>query len=524
MKVVTTLYSDSPSVLALEALLPGGLETLPSEVARALGQDQESEALSLANAMYARTQGKSLLDVIIYGVLLTYRELGDEALGVVRRGLEHHADAISLQLLQIDALTAAGRDEAALSLMEALLDVPMQEARHWAFLGDLFWDAAMSDQAAVAYENAVQRGTQSPETVLRLADIYVDAERHYEAAELFETAGRLAPDEVSLWLGACEAWILLEEWDRAVHAAKRCTTLDPDDSDCWSLLGIAHRERGDVEEAIDAFRRAQTLSPDEPVVWLNLGGVQLSAGLPEDARASYAVAARLDPEDVEAINGMVAAAYDLGDMELAQRLAREALELAPDHADSWYNLGAIALSLRQGAEAREALEEARSREPGNPRLVATLATAMLLEDEIDEALNLLGEALGDVDDDAELLLDFAQIMFRHGGPARVLELLERVTCTDPIWSVMVPIYEFLARGLRGDTDFAAALVTEFVKRVEASPDTIPVFWDFDELERLGFSLPDDLRKTFLDMHAVLEGRRDPDSLNQGEPNLRETTP
>lgn len=501
---------DMSAVSSFEALLPGGLKSLPQEVGGLLQRDDYSGALKAANESYSGTQGRNLIDVLVYAILLTHRELAEEALGVLRRGFTYHADEVALQLAQIDALFASGDYEAATALMDALREVPMTNPRHWAYLGDMFWDLDARDEALHAYEQATSRGSDAPDVALRLADLYADEERFHEAAEQFERAGRLAPSDPHIWMAVAEAWMGLDEWDRAVRAAERTVGLAGDDPDAWSLLGAARREAGELAEALEAFEKARNLDPDNAVQWLNLGGLQLELGLADEARQSYQRAASLDSSEVEAFNGMVVAAFDLGDLEMAERLARRAVEIAPENPDSLYNLGVVALSMRRAEQARQAFARARELEPSNPHLTAGLATAVLLEGHVDEALELLDEALELVHDDAELVLEFAQFLFRHGGAARVIEFVERVKCDDPTWRVVVPMFEYLARALRRDEGFMPPLVRRFVDAVRAEPQAIPVLWDFEEVERLSFALEDGVRERFLDMLAVLDGRKDVD--------------
>ncbi len=508
-----TEFDDSPAILSLAALVPGGLASLDPEIIELLGRDDYSAALKVANERYGISEGRHLGAALTYAILLTHREIVDEALGVLRKSMTFHAHEISLQLAQIDALFARGDYDSATALMEALGEVAMTDVRHWAYLGDMFWDTEAPGPAARAYEEATRRGSDDPDVALRLADLYADEERFWDAAEQFERAGRLAPSDAHVWAAVTEAWMGLEAWDRAAHAAKRTTKLTPDEPRAWALLGSVHREAGDPGEALRAFERARNLDPDDPVHWLNLGALQLDLGLPDSARQSYQRAASLDTNDVEAINGMVAAAYDLGDVELAARLARRAVVVSPEHPDALYNLGVVALSLHEAAEAYEAFNQALQADPDNAHMLAGRATALLLQGDVEGALASAEHALRCESSDAELVLEFTQFLFRHGGAQIVLDFVGRVVCEDPIWAVVVPVFEYLAHALRRDTDVDAA-VLRFVEAVRANPETIPVMWDFDELDRLSYGLADGDRNRFLEILAVLDGRREVDTLGQ----------
>lgn len=506
-------FDDSPALVSLSALVPGGLEGMDPAVIEALARDDYSAALKAANERYANTTGRDLIGALTYAVLLTHRELADEALGVLRRALEHHAHEPALQLAQIDALFARGDHDAAVALMEGMADVSMVDDRHWAYLGDMFWDIDEPDAAIRGYEEATRHGSTDIDVPLRLRELYADKGEYWDAAEQLERAGRLAPDSEHIWAGVTEAWLSVGELERAAHAAARTAKLSPDNPRVWAMLGAVHREAGDPGEALRAFEKARKLDPDDPVHWLNLGGLQLDLGLPDEARQSYQRAASLNTDDVEAINGMVAAAYDLGDVELAARLARRALALDPEHPDSLYNLGVVSLSLHDAEGAEDAFTRALTIDPENAHLLAGLATSMLLQGKLEAAISTAEDALEFDRSDAELVLEFTQFLFRHGGAESVLDFVERVECDDPVWVIVVPVFEYLAQALRRDDD-AEAAVSRFVDAVEANPDVIPVYWDFDELERLSYGLDDDERGRFLDILAVLDGRREVESLSR----------
>lgn len=500
---------DAPALTSLAALLPGGLGEVDATVARHLRSNDLAEALKTANARYAQSQGRNIRDTLTYAILLTHRELASEALGVLRKGMTYHAADIGLQLAQVDALFAGGDLDAAAALMEAL-SVSLREPRHWAYLGDMYWDLDERESARAAYEEATTRGSQAADVALRLADIYADDGMFWEAAECFERAGRLSPSDPHIWFAVTEAWLGLGAWERAVYSATRTTKLAADDDEAWALLGAAQREAGSPGDALTAFERARNLDPMNPTHWLNLGGLQLELGLPEQARQSYLRASSLDATEVEAINGQVAAAFELGDVDLARQLAARALKVEPDNADALYNLGVISLSLHDAPQARDAFERGLRNSPLNPHMIVGRATSLLMMGEVDEAVVAVHTALEFEATDVELILEFVELLFRHGGTDEVLRFLESAVCDDPAWEVVLPVFEFTARALRREPVDAAT--QRFVDAVMQHPEILPVPWDFEEVARLGFGLDPWVQQRLDVIIAILDGRDDIETL------------
>lgn len=105
-----------------------------------------------------------------------------------------------------------------------------------------------------------------------------------------------------------------------------------------------------------------------------LGQLQVAAGRPgdseilrarhharsgrfEEAAAEFERATRLAPERFEAHSGLGITLHHLKRSEPAMQAYRAALRIDPDHPDTWYNLGLVALALGRRDEAVRAAEQ-----------------------------------------------------------------------------------------------------------------------------------------------------------------------
>jgi Flp pilus assembly protein TadD len=172
------------------------------------------------------------------------------------------------------------------------------------------------------------------------------------------------------------------------EAARFCLkVLDTDERNgqAWHVLAISHEARKDFPTALSCYEAALTLLPGSSTVLLNLSRLALTMGLSEVAERLIRALLVSDPGNPEGTNnlaialaaqGRVDESIDLlrrflegqhghpnllntlgglvsetGDLETANLLFSEALQMAPGMASAAYNLGDTLLVMGQAAEA-----------------------------------------------------------------------------------------------------------------------------------------------------------------------------
>ncbi len=499
---------DTSLAVTFNALLSKGTDSLRLGVAKALFRDDMSLALKEANAEYANRGARDLDVALTYAILLTHRELTEEAIGVLKKAIEYHSHNAALQLAQIDLLLARGDMEAAKDLTEALSNVSFNEPRHIAYLGDAYLSMNMLPEALAAFTSALDLGLNDAMVASNAAQLLAEQGDVVGCAEMYERAGRIAAINPEYYLRAADAWLDADVNDRAILAYRRVVKMMPDNAHAWTFLGFAYRESDELEDSLEAFQRAYKLEPDDMESLLNVAHALLEVGQSEEARRFYEMASIRDPEEVEAVNGMVAAAFELGDIEMAEQLGRRAVAMNPENPDNQYNLGVILLSINRNTDAETHFQAALDLSPDEPRYAIALAQILLRKGETEEAMKSAALVTQTIVGDATGIFEFSRDLVRLGGADRVLEFINAVETFDPRWKPVKSIIEYLAHGLRREDSAYAACLDEFRAAVEASPEIIPVMWDFEEIERLALGIEPDQKKTLEIMIAVLEGRRD----------------
>lgn len=166
---------------------------------------------------------------------------------------------VAMQVRELGALVEAGRNEEAMRLAAALLEV---------LPGD-------------------------PIVLTCLGATLIASRNYREAQECFEQVIRAAPTFARGWTGFGTALGKRERHHHAVQALNQALALSPLDIDALGALGTSLRALNRHEEAIDCFRRIIAME-DGPTVRHNMGTALLELGRAEEAREELhrALAAR----------------------------------------------------------------------------------------------------------------------------------------------------------------------------------------------------------------------------------------
>ncbi len=176
------------------------------------------------------------------------------------------------------------------------------------------------------------------------------------------------------WAGLCEAWLgkyVVESdtahFEAAEAACERALSIDADAIEVNVALSRLYRHHGEFELAETEARRALTVDPDNVDGLIELGQILGLEGKLEEAEFALLKAARLQPGYWPAHNSLFRFYRSLdmseGHLERAVRHAMRVVELEPEVASAWNNLGTAYHSLQQYDAAKTAWDRALELEP-----------------------------------------------------------------------------------------------------------------------------------------------------------------
>lgn len=163
------------------------------------------------------------------------------------------------------------------------------------------------------------------------------------------------------------------EYEEAARLYSKILSGKPRHLDANYLLGTLYAECGDCEKAKKYLERAAQIDPRSPMVQVNLGNVYRQAGEPELAVKSFTRARQAMPNLYQAHLGLGSVLLQLDqDLEMASACLREALSLAPEVPEIYYQIGLLSKKLGKLDEALELLESARDMNPNIPGIDAEI--------------------------------------------------------------------------------------------------------------------------------------------------------
>lgn len=237
--------------------------------------------------------------------------------------------------------------------------------------------------------------------------------------------------------------------EAAIKTYQRCLVLSPDRPEIHNNLGTALDQAGRLQEATLCFRRALALDPSYVRPLVNLGKVLRLQGQPSEAVASLGRALSLSSDNPSALTNLGFALADLGQRQDAILALRRATDLAPGLAEAHHGLGRVYLDSGDTGAAAVSLQRAVALKPALVEASLLLATSLLAQQRLPEALRSVETVLQRTPDNAEALAVALNCSLRMCDWGKVEHILQRSRALDSGTSHTQP---FLLMAISDDPD------------------------------------------------------------------------
>lgn len=220
---------------------------------------------------------------------------------------------------------------------------------------------------------------------------YLGAEGNLEDAvgEYLEAAMRSGDPAIAR--RATQVAYAAEAWQQAAMAADRWALLDPDNIAAHESATVAMLLIGDYMGAEFQIMHILDLMGDSTEAWLLVSNLLSQAGSPEqaDAMLEQILLTRGTVDSAEVLYARSQLAVRSRDLKRAFELARQAVELNPEHAEFLAWAGRLALNLKLTETGLEYVRRAWLLEPENHDLALAYADLLARNGHEDEARSVL---------------------------------------------------------------------------------------------------------------------------------------
>lgn len=234
-------------------------------------------------------------------------------------------------------------------------------------------NSAISDCA-----EALQTGQSPAAACRRLGDILQGLGRFQETIFWHTTALEETPNLSALYVNLGRLCIKQRRWDQATLYYQQAIQHDPASATAYRSLGHLHAYQGQSEQALECRYQALMLRPDwaTPQNQLKLGNLFLSAKQVERAIECYERSLQLQPSFQTHYNLAVTLTAQER-WEAAKTAYQNALEINPDHAESYYGLCKVAEQENDLQQALFNCQRAVELSPNSFAACYTLGTLLL---------------------------------------------------------------------------------------------------------------------------------------------------
>lgn len=456
---------------------------LASQVASMLLQHGEvPEALGVLKDAYKCNPGSAALALRIAGIYVVSLRKFEPAERYAAQALQSAPDFIEPYQLLYSIRVAAGRPDAAQSLLRQAAGRRNEDPEFWAGLGDLCMrqalvdgkgrDEAASAAALAHYRRAADLGRQDPVVLQRALSFFFGGSHYEDAVSCARRLLVLQPDDTLSREKLALVLSSLGRDDEAVAELEAVVAENPASLLAYRAHGEILLRRGDTRGAVSKFEKALALHDEDPRLYLELADLCLKAGdteraahwlgearekfgrLPElpfyegqllaqlkrwrEALNAFDLAADLASKyqpsfltaDFHFQHGVMA--ERAGEHDAAARHLQACLALDGGHAEALNYLGYMWAERGENlASAESYIRRALEREPDNPAFLDSLGWVLHQQGRYHEALAPLERAAKLADEpDSAIEEHLGDVLDKLGRRQEALKAWERAAALE----------------------------------------------------------------------------------------------
>ncbi|GEM_PF-4525053 len=320
----------------------------------------------------------------------------EEARAIVQRGWE---------------LETRGQLDEAFALYNEALMVDPGCAVAYKHRGTVYTRKGAFEKAIPEFEKAAELDPTHASTFYNLGNLYLDMADYDNAIRNFSKAIELNPGYTAALMNRASVYARKKEFGKAIEDYERLLGFDPKNKDMLLARVAAYQLMGKTDEAIESCNKAIEVLPDEKDLYSRRAALYFGQKKMEEALADFGKVLEFDPKDITAyegriyINEFLAKPMEVqADMEQVKKIDQK------QYQKVLVNNVAFLLSQKRYNEANQRIEEILAVDPSNFLIKEIQATVLTRQDNLAEAVKVIGELVAQKSDNTDYYLWRASLL------------------------------------------------------------------------------------------------------------------
>ncbi|CAM4471267.1 unnamed protein product [Caretta caretta] len=265
--------------------------------------------------------------------LLAEQEQFKEAQEVYQAGIENCPESSDLHNNYGVFLVDTGAPERAVSHYQQAIWLSPNHYVAMVNLGRLYRSLGQNKEAEAWYKRAL-KVSRKAEILSPLGALYYNTGRYEEALQVYREAAALQPSNKEIRLALAQVLAMMGQTKEAEKMTNHIVTEEAKCLECYRLLSAIYSKQEHYSKALEAIDKALQLKPKDPKVLSELfftkGNQLREQNLLDKAFESYKVAVELNPDQAQAWMNMGGIEHIKGDYVNARSYYEKALQLVPN--------------------------------------------------------------------------------------------------------------------------------------------------------------------------------------------------
>ncbi|XP_008571811.1 PREDICTED: transmembrane and TPR repeat-containing protein 1, partial [Galeopterus variegatus] len=288
--------------------------------------------------------------------LLAEQERFKEAEEIYQAGIKNCPDSSDLHNNYGVFLVDSGSPEKAVTHYQQAIKLSPSHHVAMVNLGRLYRSLGENSMAEEWYKRALQVAHKA-EILSPLGALYYNTGRYEEALQVYQEAAALQPSQRELRLALAQVLAVMGQTKEAEKMTNHIVSEETGCLECYRLLSAIYSKQEQHNKALNAIDKALQLKPKDPKVVSELfftkGNQLREQNLLDKAFESYKAAVELNPDQAQAWMNMGGIQHIRGNYVSARVYYERALQLVPDSKLLKENLAKLDRLEKRLQEVRE---------------------------------------------------------------------------------------------------------------------------------------------------------------------------